>query len=102
MKIESKGVQNALKMLPHRQQKYLMKAIRLSVDQGVALARTMASNDSGELAAGICGKIEFRGYDLVGSIEAAPKDAESQIKARAVEFGRRNARLNKGTRMKMR
>ena len=49
MKIESKGVQNALKMLPHRQQKYLMKAIRLSVDQGVALARTMASYDTGEL-----------------------------------------------------
>ena len=92
MKVQSKGVARAFKSLPKKQRRYIFQAIRKSVHEGVRLARTMAPKDTGELSQGIHAKFSIEANALVGSVEAAPSDAESQIKALSVEFGRQYKR----------
>ena len=92
MKVDSKGVGRAFKELPRKQRAYIFKAIRKSVNEGVRLAKTMAPKDTGDLAQGIHAKYELEINALVGSVEAASSDAESQIKALSVEFGRQYKR----------
>jgi len=92
MKVDSKGVGRAFKELPRKQRAYIFKAIRKSVNEGVRLAKTMAPKDTGDLAQGIHAKYEIESNALVGSVEAASSDAESQIKALSVEFGRQYKR----------
>jgi len=88
VKVQSKGVEKAFKELPKKQRRYIFKAIRQSVHEGVRLARTMAPKDTGELSKGIHAKFSIEANALVGSVEAAPSDAASQIKALSIEFGR--------------
>ena len=52
----------------------------------------MAPKDTGELSSGIHPKFSIEANALVGSVEAAPSDAESQIKALSIEFGRQYKR----------
>ena len=85
MKVDSKGVSRAFKELPRKQRAYIFKAIRKSVNEGVRLAKTLAPKDTGDLAQGIHAKYEIEPNAIVGSVEAAPSDARSQIKALAVE-----------------
>ena len=92
MKVDGKGVARAFKKLPRKQRAYIFKAIRKSVSEGVRLAKTMAPKDTGDLAQGIHAKYELESNALVGSVEAASSDAESQIKALSVEFGRQYKR----------
>ena len=95
MKVESKGVRRAFKELPRKQRKYLFTAIRKSVHEGVRLAKTMAPKDTGELVNNIHSKFQMEPNALVGSVEAAPPDAKSQIKALSIEFGRQYKRGNR-------
>ena len=92
MKVDSKGVARAFKQLPKKQRGYIFKAIRKSVNEGVRLAKTLAPKDTGDLAQGIHAKFEIESNALVGSVEASPSDAKSQIKALSVEFGRQYKR----------
>jgi hypothetical protein len=92
VKVDSKGVARAFKELPRKQRAYIFKAIRKSVTEGVRLAKTMAPKDTGELAQGIHAKYQLESNALIGSVEAAAPDAESQIKALSVEFGRQYKR----------
>ena len=92
MKVDSKGVARAFKQLPSKQRAYIFKAVRKSVNEGVRLAKTLAPKDTGDLAQGIHAKFNIESNALVGSVEAAPSDAESQIKALSVEFGRQYTR----------
>ena len=92
MKVQSKGVARAFKELPKKQRRYIFKAIRQSVHEGVRLASTMVPKDTGELSRGIHAKFSIEANALVGSVEAAPSDAASQIKALSVEFGRQYKR----------
>ena len=88
-----------LRNLPDNVRSEVEKAIRRNTEAGARLARQLVPVDTGELKGWI-----FTKYDtqdgLRGSIEAAPPEKEAQIKARAVEFGRRNERVGTGTRTK--
>ena len=95
MKVDSKGVRRAFKELPRRQRKYIFTAIRKSVNEGVRLAKTMAPKDTGDLANNIHAKFQLEPNALTGSVEAAPPDAASQIKALSIEFGRQYKRGNR-------
>lgn len=69
------------------------KAVIKSVTEGVALAKTLAPDVSGETKANIRAK-----YDtdfLAGSVEAAASAKQEQIRAKAIEFGRKKG--DKGT-----
>lgn len=101
MKIVFKGTQKALKDIPRKQRKYIFDAIRKSTNEGVRLAKTLAPRDTGDLINGIHRKIELtratrtEGGAIVASVEAAPPDAQSQIKALSVEFGRKYTRTRR-------
>jgi len=93
--------------LPDRTFEHIEKAIRKSVDEGVRMARVLAPVGSGKpdpelgrLKDGIHGKFVKRDDIIMGSVEAAPPNKEAQIKARAVEFGRKQSRVGLGTRLK--
>ena len=100
-------LQKSLKKLPEKQMARIEKAVVKSCQEGAALARTLAPQgrgkpdpELGRLVDGIHYKIEHRDHMIIGSVEAAPPTKEAQIKARAVEFGRKNGRVGKGTRLK--
>jgi len=101
VRVEFRGTQKAFKQLPTKQRKYIFKAIRLSLRQGLRIAKTLAPVDQGDLRDGIHTKVEVKratrteGGEIIASIEAAPPDAESQIKALSVEFGRRYTRSSR-------
>ena len=78
----------AFEKLPKAQRKRIGDAIRKSVFEGVRLARVQAPVDTGALQRGIHAKFQVTPNAFVGSVEAAPPDKASQIKALAVEFGR--------------
>ena len=100
MRIDHKAVTKAFEDLPQKQRSYIFKAIQKSVSEGVRLAKTMAPVDKGDLQRGIHSKFEARDGAIVASIEAAPSDRESQIKALAVEFGRSQSRSSRQTRIR--
>lgn len=100
-------LQKSLKKLPEKQMARIEKAIVKSCQEGAAMARTLAPKgrgkpdpELGRLVDGIHYKIEHRDHLIIGSVEAAPPTKEAQIKARAVEFGRKQGRVGLGTRLK--
>lgn len=95
MKVNAKKVIKSFKDLPRVQRKLIGDAIRTSTLEGVRWARTLAPVNTGDLRAGIHAKFEF-GKDLLkASVEAAPDDGPSQVKALSIEFGRRYTRTNR-------
>lgn len=76
-----------LKSLPQKQRVYVVKALSKSADEGVKVARTLVPVDQGDLKSGIHKKSQDEGMTV--SVEAAPATKEAQIKAKAVEFGRK-------------
>ena len=93
-----KRLAKKLGQLPDATRAHVTKSIERSVKEGVKVARTLVPEDTGELKGWIHGKYDDEG--MTGSVEAAPPDRESQIKARAVEFGRKES--GKGARPYMR
>ena len=105
--VDAKRIQGGFKKLPKEIRRELFNAMRKSMNEGVALARTLApigsgkpDPDLGRLKDGIHGKMVVRKDIIMASVEAAPPEKEAQIKARAVEFGRKNGRVGLGTRLK--
>ena len=95
MKVQYQSLTKAFSQLPSKQQKYIQNAIRKSVNEGVALARSMAPVGSGprdpevgRFKDGIHAKFEVEAHAFVGSIEAAPATRDAQVKAMSIEFGR--------------
>ena len=101
MRVVFKGTQKALRDIPIKQRKYIFDAIRKSTNEGLRLAKTLAPRDTGDLINGIHRKIlidrgsRTRGFNIMASVEAAPPDAESQIKALSIEFGRKYTRTRR-------
>lgn len=93
-----KKLARQLRDLPDETRKHVSAAIERSVNEGVKVARTLVPEDTGELKGWIHGKFSEDG--MSGSVEAAPSTKEAQIKARAVEFGRKDT--HKGARPYMR
>ena len=71
MRVDSKGVQKALKQIPKKQRSYLFDAVRKSVNEGARLMRTMAPGD--ETAKMVNTKSERYKFGIRASVEAAPK-----------------------------
>jgi len=95
VKVQYQSLTKAFSQLPSKQQKYIQDAIRKSVNEGVALARSMAPVGSGprdpevgRFKDGIHAKFEVEAHAFVGSIEAAPATRDAQVKAMSIEFGR--------------
>lgn len=88
MKVVVKPLLKSLKDLPRAQRKHIGDTLRKSVFEGVRLAKVLAPDGNGDLKSGIHAKFERSKTSFRGSIEAAPSDRESQIKALSVEFGR--------------
>ena len=95
MKVQYQSLTKAFSQLPNKQRKYIQDAIRKSVNEGVALARSMAPVGSGprdpevgRFKDGIHSKFEVEAHAFVGSIEAAPAMRDAQVKAMSIEFGR--------------
>jgi hypothetical protein len=76
-----------LRALPKAQRSHVVKALAKSAVEGERVARTLVPVDSGDLKSGIHTKSQDEGMTV--SVEAAPEDKQSQIKAKAVEFGRK-------------
>ena len=89
MKVDSKGVQKALKQIPKKQRSYLFDAVRKSVNEGARLMRAMAP--SGETAKMVNTKSERTQFGIRASVEAAPKNIPDQVKVLSIEFGRSNS-----------
>ena len=95
MKVQYKGLSKAFKQLPRKQRKYVGDAIRKSVADGMALAKSMAlvgsgSHDPelGRFKDGFDVKFEVEAHAFVGSVEAAAPTRDAQVTAMSVEFGR--------------
>lgn len=94
MRVEgAKRLSRQLKDLPVEMRAEVSKTIRRNTESGARLARQLVPVDTGELKGWIHTKYDSGG--MRGSIEAAPETKEAQIKARAVEFGRKKG--NRGT-----
>jgi len=99
MRVEGgKRLSRQLKNLPVEVRSEVSKTIRRNTEAGARLARRLVPFDTGELKGWIHTKYDSGG--MRGSIEAAPETKKAQTKARAVEFGRKNARTAWGTRTK--
>ena len=72
--------------LPKDARTNIRKVIKRNAEAGARMARTLVPVDSGELKGWI--HTTYSQDGMGASIEAAPKDKESQIKAKAIEFGR--------------
>ena len=106
--MQHKGLSSAFKQLPRKQRKYIGDAIRKSVSDGVALAKSMAFVGSGpcdpelgRFKIGNYAKFEVEAYAFYGSIEAANPTRDAQVKAMLIESGRQykggKRRQSKGT-----
>lgn len=83
----AKKLKRKLTDLPAEVQAEIGKTIKRNTEKGARMARTLVPVDSGELKGWIHTKYSADG--MQGSVEAAPPEREAQIKARAVEFGRK-------------
>lgn len=81
-----------IKSLPDETRLELQKSIQRQVNKGVRVARTLAPVDTGDLKAGISGEVKVSDNGIYGVVNAAVPEKEAQIKARAVEFGRKDNR----------
>ncbi len=89
----AKQLKRTLAKAPQAVRAEVRKAVIKNVNEGVALAKTLAPDVSGETKANIRAK-----YDsdfLAGSVEAAAPEKREQIRAKAIEFGRKEG--DKGT-----
>lgn len=99
MRVEgAKRLRHQLNRLPDEVQAEVAKVVRRNTESGARLARRLVPVKTGELKGWIYTKYDWGG--MRGSVEAAPETKEAQTKARAVEFGRNNARTAAGTRTK--
>ena len=89
----AKKLQSQLSAMPDAVRANLQKSIRLNTEQAASMARRLVPVATGELKGWIYTKYDDDG--LTGSVEAAPSTREAQIKAKAVEFGRKKG--NRGT-----
>lgn len=69
------------------------KSVFRNTEQAARMARSLVPVKTGELKSWIFTKYDDDG--MVGSVEAAPPSRDEQIKAKAVEFGRKKG--NRGT-----
>jgi hypothetical protein len=83
----AKKLKRKLTDLPVEVQAEIGKTIKRNTEKGARMARTLVPVDSGELKGWIYTKYSADG--MQGSVEAAPPEKDAQIKARAVEFGRK-------------
>jgi len=81
-----KKLMRELKELPIDARANIRKVIKRNAEAGARMARTLVPVDSGQLKGWI--HTDYSQDGMGASIEAAPKDKDSQIKAKAVEFGR--------------
>ena len=95
MKVQYQSLTRAFSQLPRKQRKYIGDAIRRSVTEGVALAKSMApvgsgprDPDVGRFKDAIHAKFDVEAHAFVGSIEAAPPTRDAKVKAMSIEFGR--------------
>ena len=95
MTVQYQSLTLAFSQLPRKQRKYIGDAIRRSVTEGVALAKSMAPVGSGprdpdvdRFKDGIHAKFEKEAHAFVGTSEAAPPTRDAQVKAMSIEFGR--------------
>lgn len=81
--------------MPDAVEKQMIKSIKRNTEAAARLARGLVPVDSGQLKGWI--HTEYQNGDGVyqGSVEAAPPEKDAQIKAKAVEFGRKKG--NRGT-----
>lgn len=82
-----KKLKRTMKAVPLEVQSEVRRAVVKNLSEGVKVAKTLAPDVSGETKADIFAKYDADG--LGGSIEAAPSDKESQIRSKAIEFGRK-------------
>lgn len=84
----ARKLQRQLSELPEEVRAEIAKVIRRNTEAGARMARQLVPVQSGELKGWIHTKYDTED-GFRGSVEAAPPTKEAQIKARAVEFGRR-------------
>lgn len=88
MRVEgARKLRRQLSDLPVEVRDEVSKTIRRNTEAGARLARQLVPVASGELKGWIYTKYNPGG--MTASIEAAPDTKDAQIKARAVEFGRK-------------
>ena len=81
--------------MPEAVEKQMIKSIRRNTEAAARLAKALVPVDSGELKKMIFTQYENRDGVYQGSVEAAPPTKDAQVKAKAVEFGRKKG--NRGT-----
>ncbi len=81
--------------MPDAVEKQMIKSIKRNTEAAARLARGLVPVDSGQLKGWI--HTQYQNGDGVyqGAVEAAPPEKDAQIKAKAVEFGRKKG--NRGT-----
>ena len=90
----AKRLQKQLADLPEEVRAELTKVIRRNTEAGARMARQLVPVASGQLKGWIHTKYDSED-GFRGSVEAAPPTKEAQVKARAIEFGRK--RGNRGS-----
>ena len=75
--------------MPEAVEKQMVKSIRRNTEAAARMARSLVPVASGELKGWIHTKYEKRPDEYIGSVEAPPPTQEAQVKARAIEFGRK-------------
>jgi hypothetical protein len=76
-----------LRDAPEAVHRNVVKSIKLNTEQAARMARSLVPVKSGELKSWIFTQYDDEG--MMGSVEAAPPARDEQIKAKAVEFGRK-------------
>jgi len=76
-----------LRDAPEAVHRNVVKSIKLNTEQAARMARSLVPVKSGQLKGWIYTKYDDEG--MMGSVEAAPPARDEQIKAKAVEFGRK-------------
>lgn len=75
--------------MPEAVEKQMIKSIRRNTEAAARLAKALVPVDRGQLKGWIYTKYENSDGVYQGSVEAAPATKDAQIKAKAVEFGRK-------------
>ena len=96
MKVEGdKKLVRQLDRLPQYIQDRLEKTMVRAAKEGVRMARTLVSVDTGEQKSRIFAKFQKLDGEFRASVEAADDTTDQQSKARSIEFGRRDGNRGK-------
>jgi hypothetical protein len=76
-----------LRDAPEAVHRNVVKSIKLNTEQAARMARSLVPVKSGQLKGWIF--TQYGDEGMMGSVEAAPPARDEQIKAKAVEFGRK-------------